>query len=111
MSAMGCNLRSRALTCALTGLFLLLPAFTQQPPADTQDTAPSAGTLKVNVDVVNIYCNVKDKHGALIPGLKKEDFEVKEDKTSQTVKYFSAESNQPLTLGLLMDTSGSMVQV
>jgi VWFA-related protein len=68
-------------------------------------------TLKVNVQVVNIYFNVKDKRGALIPNLKKEDFQVTEDGKPQTVKYYAAESNQPLTLGLLIDTSGSQTRV
>jgi VWFA-related protein len=68
-------------------------------------------TLKVNVQVVNIYFNVKDKRGALIPNLKKESFQVNEDGKPQTIKYFAADSNQPLTLGLLIDTSGSQTRV
>lgn len=68
-------------------------------------------TLKVNVQVVNLYFNVKDKRGALIPNLKKEDFQVNEDGKPQLIKYFAAESNQPLTLGLLIDTSGSQTRV
>lgn len=68
-------------------------------------------TLKVDVQVVNIYFNVKDKRGALIPNLNKESFRVSEDSKSQTIKYFAAESNQPLTLGLLIDTSGSQTHV
>ena len=68
-------------------------------------------TLKVNVQVVNLYFNVKDKRGALIPNLKKEDFQVSEDGKPQTIKYFAADSNQPLTLGLLIDTSGSQTRV
>ena len=80
-----------------------------QPPPPEEDR--SVGTLKVTVDVVNVYCNVKDKHGALIPGLKKEDFQLAEDGVKQNIKYFSAEVDQPLTLGILMDTSGSMMEV
>jgi VWFA-related protein len=68
-------------------------------------------TLKVNVQVVNLFFNVKDKRGALIPNLKKEDFLINEDGKPQTIKYFAAESNQPLTLGLLIDTSGSQIRV
>ena len=68
-------------------------------------------TLKVNVQVVNIYFNVKDKRGALIPNLKKEDFQINEDGKPQTIKYYAAESNQPLTLGLLIDTSASQTRV
>jgi len=87
-------------------------------PADTpvlrDKTKPQdepVTTLKVNVQIVNLYCNVKDKRGALIPNLKKEDFHVSEDGKLQTIKYFAAESNQPLTLGILLDTSGSQYRV
>ena len=58
-------------------------------------------TLKVNVNVVQLFFNVKDKRGALIPALTKNDFEVLEDGKPQTIKYFTAESNLPLTLGML----------
>jgi len=85
------------------------PSTQAQPSQAEQDQ--SIETLKVNVDVVNVYCNVKDKHGALIPNLKKEDFALTEDGVKQNIKYFSAETDQPLTLGILMDTSGSMGQV
>lgn len=68
-------------------------------------------TFKVSVDVVNVFFNVKDKHGLLLPDLKKEDFDLAEDGQPQTIKYFSAENNQPLTLGLLIDSSASQERV
>src|SRR4051794_33977394 len=55
----------------------------------------SVETLKVNVNVVNVLFNVKDKHGALLSTLTKDDFEVVEDGAPQKIKYFSAESNLP----------------
>jgi VWFA-related protein len=61
--------------------------------------------------VVQLFFNVKDKHGALIPNLTKDDFEVHEDGTPQTVKYFTAETNLPLTLGIMIDASGSQRNV
>ena len=93
---------------------LMLPAAGAQ-----QSTAPSeqpqedqaAATLKVNVNVVQLFFNVKDKHGALIPNLAKNDFQVFEDSKPQTIKYFAAESNLPLTLGILIDSSGSQARV
>jgi len=107
-----------------------LPAFTETPsgagspasqkPADTQKPADAqkpdsdqgpAETLKVNVNVVGVFFNVKDKHGALIPNLAKDDFQVFEDGKPQTIKYFAAESNLPLTLGILIDSSGSQLRV
>ena len=71
----------------------------------------SVDTLRVNVDVVQLFFNVKDKKGALIPSLTKNDFDVFEDSKPQTIKYFAAESNLPLTLGILIDASGSQARV
>ena len=85
-----------------------------QKPVDAQkpeDQEGPAETLKVSVNVVGLFYNVKDKHGALIPNLTKNDFEVYEDGTPQTIKYFAAESNLPLTLGILIDSSGSQAGV
>src|SRR2546430_107677 len=81
----------------------------QNPPNADQDQ--SIETLKVNVDVVQLFFNVKDKHGALIPNLTKDDFEIYEDGSKQNLKYFTAETNLPLTLGILIDTSGSQLRV
>jgi VWFA-related protein len=71
----------------------------------------SVETLKVRVNVVQLFFNVKDKKGALIPDQKKEDFEISEDGKPQTIKYFTAESNLPLTLGIMIDSSGSQTRV
>jgi VWFA-related protein len=65
-------------------------------------------TFRKNVNVVNVFFTVKDHHGALIPNLDKDQFEVLENGKPQTVKYFSAETNLPLTLGVLIDSSLSM---
>jgi len=91
----------------------------QRPSSAGQNSAGQATdqsqepteTLKVNVNVVNLFFNVKDKHGALIPNLIKDDFQVFEDGKPQTIKYFTAESNLPLTLGILIDSSGSQLRV
>ena len=94
------------------------PAQTQQPasPAQNPDQKPDDSqqpteTLKVNVNVVQLFFNVKDKHGMLIPNLTKDEFEIAEDGKQQTIKYFNAETNLPLTLGILIDSSGSQLRV
>jgi VWFA-related protein len=79
--------------------------------AQKSDDDKPAETLKLNVNVVGLFFNVKDKHGALMPNLTKDDFEVFEDGKQQTIKYFAAESNLPLTLGILIDSSGSQLRV
>jgi VWFA-related protein len=68
-------------------------------------------TFKAQVNVVNLFFNVKDKHGLLIPNLTKDDFQVYEDGKLQTLKYFSAETHEPLTLGIMIDTSASQTRV
>ena len=78
---------------------------------NSQDQDQSAETLKVNVNVVQLFFNVKDKKGGLIPNLTKNDFQIFEDGKPQTIKYFTAESNLPLTLGILIDSSGSQGNV
>jgi len=86
---------------------------TLQAPAQnpSQDQDQSMETLKVRVNVVQLFFNVKDKKGALIPNQTKNDFEILEDGKPQTIKYFTAESNLPLTLGILIDSSGSQMRV
>src|SRR5512140_930897 len=91
-----------------TSLLMPLALFAQKP--DQQDDQ-SVQTLKVNVNVVNLFFNVKDKRGGLVPNLTKDQFDIFEDGKPQTIKYFSAESNQPLTLGLLIDSSASQERV
>jgi VWFA-related protein len=76
-----------------------------------QNEDQSMETLKVRVNVVQLFFNVKDKKGALIPNQTKNDFDLLEDGKPQTIKYFTAESNLPLTLGILIDSSGSQARV
>ncbi len=79
----------------------------QSQPSEDQPIS----SVKVNVNVVQLFFNVKDKKGGLIPNLTKNDFQVSEDGKPQTIKYFAAESNLPLTLGILIDASGSQQRV
>jgi VWFA-related protein len=89
------------------------PASPDQKSADqkSEDSQEPTTTFKVGVNVVQLFFNVKDKHGALIPNLTKGDFDIFEDGKPQTVKYFTAETNLPLTLGILIDSSGSQLRV
>ncbi len=83
----------------------------QKPGEQKPENQGPGETLKINVNVVSVFFNVKDKHGALIPNLNKGDFDVLEDGKPQIIKYFTAESNLPLTLGILIDSSGSQLRV
>jgi VWFA-related protein len=79
-------------------------------PAPPPDETPVA-TFKQNVNLVDLFFTVKDKNGNLVPHLNKDLCGVDEDKVPQTLKSFVAETNQPLTLGILLDTSGSQQRV
>jgi VWFA-related protein len=68
--------------------------------------APPA-QIRVQVSLVNLFATVRDKHKAIVTGLSKDDFQILEDGQPQEISNFSAESNLPITLGLLIDTSGS----
>ena len=67
--------------------------------------------VTVQVKVVNVPATVRDKHGAIVSNLTKDDFVLEEDGRPQTIHYFSQESDLPLTLGLLVDTSLSQRRV
>jgi VWFA-related protein len=101
------------MVAAALALLLALAAGSAPQSASAQPSSQDqpVETLKVNVQVVQIFFNVKDKHGALVPALTKDDFQIFEDGKPQTVKYFAAESDLPLTLGIMIDASGSQTQV
>ena len=77
--------------------FVLLAA-----SAAAQDTV-----IKVNVNLVNVLCTVHNKAGGLVGNLGKSDFTVFEDGKQQEIKYFTRETDLPLTIGLLVDVSSS----
>ena len=101
---------------------LLVPALRAQeaptpdmpPPASDAPAQPASSnameTLKVNVNLVNLYFSVRDKNG-YITNLHKDDCSIYEDKVLQTTKNFTQEKNLPLTIGILLDTSGSQQSV
>jgi VWFA-related protein len=84
------------------------------PPASKAEAQPvdigDVQTLKVNVNLVNVYFSVRDKNG-YITNLHKDDCSIYEDKGLQKTKNFTQEKNLPLTIGILLDTSGSQMNV
>jgi VWFA-related protein len=68
-------------------------------------------TIKVDVDIVNVLASVRDKRGALVANLEKKDFTILEEGKPQEIKYFTKETDLPLTIGLLVDVSGSQRNV
>ena len=78
-----------------------------QKPAAQPDPQDDFPTIKVDVNLVNVMFTVRNKNGALVPTLTRNDLSVYEDGKQQTTKFFTRETNLPLTIGLLVDVSGS----
>jgi VWFA-related protein len=79
-------------------------------PAQANDET-SVATFKLNVNLVDLFFTVKDAKGNLVPHLTKNDCTVLEDKAPQNLRSFVAETDQPLTLGIALDTSGSQFRI
>lgn len=85
-----------------------IPALAASLAAPLAGQEPAQGpTLKSSVNLVNLFVTVRDKHKRIVPNLTKEDFQVFEDNQEQKIAFFSKEVTLPITLGLLLDTSGS----
>ena len=86
--------RSLLLSC------VALPAMAQEPP-----------TFSTELKMVGILASVRDKKGRLIRDLGQDDFTVLEDGRRQTLRYFAKQSDLPLVIGLMVDTSMSQQRV
>jgi Ca-activated chloride channel homolog len=81
---------------------------TLTPPAQTPSQHPdpkSQTTIKVDVNLINVFVTVTDNKGSPVGGLAKENFILKEDDQPQTIKVFDKESALPLSIALAIDTS------
>ena len=76
-----------------------------------QQTAQPDSTFSTDVKVVNVLATVRNGKGEIVRSLTKDDFAIEEDAQPQTIRYFSRETDLPLTLGLLVDVSGSQRRV
>jgi VWFA-related protein len=91
----------------------------QQPVQDASQTqqqtpqqpAVAPGKIAVEVKTVSVLATVRDKHGKIVPSLAKDDFSLSEDGRPQTINYFVRETDLPLRMGLLVDTSLSQRRV
>jgi VWFA-related protein len=73
--------------------------------------AQDDATFKTEIKVVNVLASVRTKKGEIVRDLSKDDFSLLEDGRPQTIKYFARQSDLPLTLGLMVDTSMSQRRV
>jgi VWFA-related protein len=89
-------------------------AFLGQRTALAQQTAAAQeaeATFSADVKVVNVLASVRNKKNEIIKDLTKDDFVLLENNRPQTIRYFSKESDLPLTVGLMVDTSMSQQKV
>ncbi|HUK54933.1 MAG TPA: VWA domain-containing protein [Candidatus Binatia bacterium] len=82
----------------------------QAPAAPPPQEAPERAQqpFKVQVNLINLFVTVRDKHNAILGDLGKSDFRIFEDGQEQKIEFFNKELNLPLTMAILVDTSGSM---
>jgi VWFA-related protein len=76
-------------------------------PQEQKQKPEAPNPIKVQTTLVNLFVTVRDKSHAIVPNLTKDDFKVYEDGQEQKIAFFSKEVNLPITLGILIDTSGS----
>lgn len=84
------------------------PAPPQEQPA--QQAAPSQSPQKIIqvVNLVDVLFTVLNRRNKLVPDLQKQDFQVFDEKLPQEIRYFSKQTDLPLRIGMLVDTSNSI---
>ncbi len=82
-------------------------AAAQNPPSPENQAPQQAGKIQVQVSLVNMFATVRDNHHTIVGDLTKDDFKIFEDEQLQKLAFFSKEVTMPITLGLMVDTSGS----
>jgi VWFA-related protein len=106
-----------AICCGLLSLLLLtlvtarLPLRGQDQPAQSEHGQADKPGISVDVKVVNVLATVRDKKGELVTNFGQDDFKLEEDGHPQNITYFARQTDLPLTLGLLVDTSASQRRV
>jgi Ca-activated chloride channel family protein len=86
---------------------LLATAFLNAQVSIKVDVNQAEQPIRVDVSLVNVAFTIRDSRGVLVPDLKKEDFDILEDGIPQRIAFFAHSNDAPLTLGLLVDASGS----
>jgi VWFA-related protein len=83
----------------------------ESPNPGSANAGQQAPTVSVDVKVVNLLATVRDKHGKIVSSLTKDDFTLEEDNRAVPIRYFAKETDLPLVVGLLVDTSMSQRRV
>jgi len=106
------NRHMRPVTFLSATVFVLASSLSAQQPASPAAQQPQgaspASTITVDAKLVIVPAIVRDKKNGLVPNLTRENFALQVDGKPQTLRYFDHDSNVPLTVGLLIDTSQSV---
>lgn len=108
---LGATRRTEKRLKAILSLALLASVHAAAVPFQEQPQTSAELPIRVDVDLVNVLCTVTDKHGVLVTNLNKDDFEIREDGKKRQIRYFTRETDLPLTVAMLVDVSGSVRQV
>lgn len=102
---------ARKLSLVLLGMLAaatLAVSQQKQQPSQQKQSDEADEVIRGGVDLVNVLASVRMKNNALVPNLEKGDFHILEDGKEQEIRYFARETDLPLTIGMLIDVSGSM---
>ena len=114
---------NRSLSAVLASAALLAVPFVafaqqpaQEPPRSPQTQAPAAPpaaaqqppTFIREVNLVDVLLTVLDRRNKLVPELERSDFKISDDNVAQEIRFFSKQSDLPLRIGMLLDTSNSI---
>ena len=94
------------LTCGVTGLWAQQP----RPPAAPEQPIVQSQAIRRNVNLVNVLFNVVNQRNKIIADMEQKDFKVFDDNAPQEIRFFSRQTDLPLRVGLLLDTSNSIRQ-
>jgi len=84
------------------------PQQPQQPPAVVVPPVQAGQSIRQNVSLVDVLFTVLNKQSKIVPGLNRDDFRVFDDETEQEIRFFNRQTDMPLRVGLLLDTSNSI---
>lgn len=107
-------LKSKIAIAFFVTLVIITPIFPQ--PSHTQQQKPPQDknkrdddTIRIDTDLVTLTATIVSERGRYVANLKQRDFAIYEDGVKQEVAYFNTSDKVPISLGVLFDTSGSMV--
>ena len=83
----------------------------EEPQQQPQELPQQQPKIAVEANMVTVFASVRDKKGQIVSNLTKDDFSIDEDGRAEAITYFARESDLPLTVGLLVDTSLSQRRV